>query len=100
MGERCGGCGEINSGGGCGEGPTRKEGGPALQSAFCSRNAHDRNVLVRRPQSGLTGVPVQGGVTGKLGEGCTELMIFCACATRVGSSVWSAGLSGLSGSSG
>ena len=28
-------------------------------SAFCSRNAHDRNVLVRRPQSGLTRVPFQ-----------------------------------------
>jgi hypothetical protein len=30
-------------------------------SAFCSRNAHDRYVLVRRPQSGLTRVPFQRG---------------------------------------
>ena len=33
--------------------------GTAPVSAFCSRNAHDRNVLVRRPQSGLTRVPFQ-----------------------------------------
>src|SRR6185295_348253 len=28
---------------------------------LCARNAHDRNVLVRRPQSGLTRVPVPRG---------------------------------------
>ena len=33
--------------------------GTTPMSAFCSRNAHDRNVLVRRPQSGLTRVPFQ-----------------------------------------
>ena len=52
-------------------------------SAFCSRNAHDRNVLVRRPQSGQTQVPVQRRLkeqAWKDGEG--GLLIFCARATR------------------
>ena len=51
-------CGEIKTGISCGEGPARKEGGPTPVQAFCSRNAHDRNMLVRRPQSGLTRVSV------------------------------------------
>jgi hypothetical protein len=52
-------------------------------SAFCSRNAHDRNVLARRPQSGQTQMPVQRRLkeqAWKDGEG--GLLIFCARATR------------------
>jgi hypothetical protein len=39
--------------------PRKKGEGTTPVSAFCSRNAHDRNVLVRRPQSGLTRVLFQ-----------------------------------------
>ena len=43
-------CGEIRIGRGCGEGLARNGKGAAWSSS-CSRNAHDRNVLVRRAQS-------------------------------------------------
>src|SRR5262245_59307684 len=52
-------------------------------SAFCSRNAHDRNVLVRRPQSGLTRGPFLRGQTDRrIPRRAWKLMIFYARATR------------------
>ena len=37
----------------------KKRGRNDTRVGLCSRNAHDENVLVRRPQSGLTRVPFQ-----------------------------------------
>ena len=67
---------------GCGDGPARRE--RAAWSSSCSRNAHDKNVLVRRAQSRID----QATLEDEIVEGITRaeegwrLMIFCACTTR------------------
>jgi hypothetical protein len=50
VGEKCGRCGEIRTGMGCGEGPARKERGMEPDDLLCSRNARLEKALVGRAQ--------------------------------------------------
>ena len=73
-------------------------------SSSCSRNAHTQKVLVRRAHLRIGQATLRREKRASLeGKEKGGLMIFCARATRSGSSVWlagrSVGLSGLSGCS-
>jgi hypothetical protein len=62
--------------------PRKKGEGTTPVSAFCSRNAHDRNVLVQRPQSGLTRVPFPGIEVSGLGDGDVDSLVVLLLAER------------------